>query len=54
MRHVFRVGDEGEVAGLRLRDAGNADDLDVTVSLEPARKPLRDVSKFQSAYYDRL
>ena len=36
LREVLRVGDEGEIAGLRLLDAGDADDLESSAA--PSRR----------------
>ena len=40
---IFRVGDERQVAGLRLRDAGHADNVHVAVTVEAALQPFCDV-----------
>ncbi len=39
---VFRVRDEGEIAGARLLNAGDADDVHLAVSLEATLQPVRD------------
>ena len=39
--HIFFVGDEGQVPRLRLFDAGDAPDLDVTVAFQTAIQPSR-------------
>ncbi len=38
---VFRIGEEGDVAGLGILDAGHARDLDLAVAFEPALQPIR-------------
>ena len=43
LRRVLRIGEEREIAGARLLDAGDARDVDVAVAFEPALEPLRDV-----------
>ena len=46
---VLRVGEEGEVAGAGLLDAGHAVDLDLAVALEPAPEARRDVLELQAS-----
>ena len=43
---IFRVGDEREIAGLRLLDAGDAADLDVAVAFEAAVQPFSNSRSF--------
>src|SRR5712675_878346 len=45
MGHVARVVDEGDVARLRLIDAGDAGDVDVPVAFEPAAELPGKVTK---------
>ena len=45
--HVARVGDKREIAGLRLLDAGDTDDVELAVTFETALQPFRDVAQFQ-------
>ena len=46
-RDVARIRDEGEVAGARVLDAGDAADLDVAVPLEAAVQLFGDVAQLQ-------
>jgi hypothetical protein len=44
---VLGVGDEGEIAGRRLLDSGDAQNLDVAVSVEPAAQTVSEIAKLQ-------
>ena len=44
---VLRVGEEREVAGARVLDAGDAVDVDLAVAFEPAPETLGDVLELQ-------
>ena len=46
-RGVFGVGEEGEIAGDRIVDPGDAADVDVRVAFEAALESRRDVLEFQ-------
>ena len=54
MRGVLGIDEEGQLAGLRLLDAGEAVDLDLAVTLEAALEPRRDVPQFHSGEYTQV
>jgi hypothetical protein len=37
---IFRVCDEGEIAGFRVLDAGYAADFEVAIAFQPALQPF--------------
>ena len=44
---VLAIGDEGQVAGTGLLDAGDALNIDAAITLETASKLLRDFAELQ-------